>query len=230
MPGSANKLQLRSEQWLARVQLAEAAAQSRFASGAPLADESTFNRRVSGADVAAKGSKGEAGGALDEAGAEAEGEGGAAVRPFRERGQRSLAAIAAHARGRDGNAAGGLEGLPEGGTTKHPPEAKGLKAAIRKGLLGLGISPPPDAEVHTSGPQGSVSTPAGVAGSKPDKVAQKEKDTAGRPGGSGAPLASASASKGGAGAYRITDKASLKTHRDRVRRGRGRVCAWWMAV
>ena len=129
---------------------------TRFASGAPLADESTFNRRVSGADGdAASSSQGEAGGAGDEAAAaeaEGEGEGGAAVRPFRERGQRSLAAMAAHARGRDGSAAGGGgdEALPEGGTSKQPPEAKGLKAAIRKGLLGLGISPPADAEVRTS--------------------------------------------------------------------------------
>ena len=69
-----------------------------------------------------------------------------------------------------------------------------------------------------------------MGGSKPDKVAQKEKETAGRAAGSGAPLASAPASKGDAGAYRITDKAALKTHRGRVRRGRGRVhtCAWRM--
>ena len=112
---------------------------------------------MSGADRggdAAGSSQGEAGGAGDEAAAEGEGEGegGAAVRPFRERGQRSLAAMAAHARGRDGSAAGGGgdEALPEGGTSKQPPEAKGLRAAIRKGLLGLGISSPSDAEVRTS--------------------------------------------------------------------------------
>ena len=105
------------------------------------------------------------------------------------------------------------------------PQSKpkeGLKDSIKRGLLGLGISASEQPPLGSKGERGQRGNGAAQGGADArfgdDDWEEKVKEKGGKQGASkdGRPVW-----KGAdAGTYRITDKVTLKTHRDSVRKGR----------
>jgi len=116
-PGSANKVQSRSEKWLAHMQKVESRAQSKFGSGLPRADPSTFikaQNQVSSDEEFHSSDSAE--------------DSGPVVKPFKAKGQRGKEGASAepkpHPRSLKAAIRQGLQGLGIAAKDDHHPPAK----------------------------------------------------------------------------------------------------------